>query len=346
MNCPKKKNKKFVQAISVVILASSMLLFTPQKAAASWIPIDPIIRTMLDIVQKQIVGIVMAAAKQAAVKMVNGQLDVQMGGQNGNVAFVANWRSWLVDEPRKNTEIIINDNLSKMLGGRGNSLSYSSEGFSGTGNYANSLSQMEKAAINQENALPKMTYEGDPSQMFASGNFENMSLYFSGVNNPWSFNISVQSQYNKELQTQMLMKQQIAGAYSGFKGTIGSDGNVTYPGSLTKEMAANIQNIPNIVIASANSIPEVITSAVTQMMTKMTQQGFSSVQNNSQKNSNTQNKLSNGINNYIDANGPGSIFTGGGGTFGGVGASGSFGVGISGALGGSGTDGGFGGFGF
>lgn len=306
-----KKNKtiRFSATISVVFLAFLLTIFSPRKAEAAWIPgIDPPIQRALDTAYDQLMGIIRGAAKQAAVKMLNGQLDVQMGGQNGNVAFVANWRSWLQDDPEKNASLIVNDNLSKMLGGRGNSLSYSSEGFSGTGNYANSLSQMEKDAINQENSLPKMTYEGDPSQMFASGNFDNMSLYFSGVNNPWAFDLAVQDQYQKELKLQISMNQTKVTAYSGFKGTVGSNGSITYPGSLTKELAANIQNLPNNVVAAATSIPEVISSVVSQMLTKMTQQGFSSVQKDSQNSQSTQNKLGSGIDGLISSNGPGAPF--------------------------------------
>ncbi len=306
MHSKKEKNIKLVQKISVVFLAGFLFLFSPQKTEAAWIVgLDPAIKEVLDIAHETIMGIIRGAAKTAATKMLNGQVNSLMAGNGTNgAAFITNWQDYLVTQPQNSTITYMNSYIAGMTGGRGNSTGYSSEGFGGTGNYASSLTQIAKNSLSQQNSTPKMTYEGDPSQMFASGNFKNMELYLSGVNNPRAFNMAVDSAYQKKLDEQKLIAQVLAMAYQGFKGTTNSNGTVTYPGSLAKELVAGIQNIPNNAIASATSIPEVITSVVSSMINTLFRNGFSSIQQSAQNQASTQNKLDSATNASASTNGP------------------------------------------
>ncbi|MFA7319287.1 MAG: hypothetical protein WC022_01685 [Parcubacteria group bacterium] len=314
---PQHKNKlaKNISTIFTIALFSLMFFSCPAKTqAAFWPGVDPPIQRMLDTIYQTIQGIIMGAAKQAAVKMLNSQIDslVSGNGSGGDgAAFITDWRDYLVIQPQNSTDTYMNSYLTKMTGGRGSSSGYSSEGFSGAGNYASSIVQMEKNNMTQRGKIPQMTYQSDPSKMFNSGNFKNLELYLSGVNNPWAADIAFQNAYQRKLDEQTLMQQTRAIAYQGFKGTssgTGDDETVTYPGSLTKDSVANVENIGNNVIASAQSIPEVISSVVSQMITKAIQKGFDGIQKSVQNEDSSQNKLDSGTNDSIANNGPGVLF--------------------------------------
>ncbi len=309
----KRKKINFIQLISIVFLALFLSLFSPQKTEAAWIPgMDPMIQRMLDTIYEQVVGMVMGAAKTAAVKMLNSQVDSLVSGKGtGNAAFITNWKDYLVTQPKNNTATYMNSRLTQMTAGKGSSTGYSSEGFSGSGNYASALTQAAKNSVAQKTAVPQMTYQSDPSKMFAGGNFKNLELYLSGINNPWSFSVAADNAYQEELANQKNIQQTQAVAYQGFKPTTSGTGDqqvVTRPGILTKETVANVENLPNNVIASAKSVPEVISSVVSQMIAKAIQQGFSGMQKSAQSQISTQSKLNSGMNNAMNTSGPAAQF--------------------------------------
>jgi len=315
MKLKNTKNSRPRQTISVIVLLSFLLFSCPTKTeAAFWPVIDPMITRALDTVYATVQGIILGAAKQAAVKMLNSQVDNLVSGNGSDdAAFITDWRDYLVTQPQNNTDTYMNSYLTKMTGGRGSSSGYSSEGFSGTGNYANTLAQMEKNKMAQQKSVQQMTYEGDPSTMFDSGNFKNMETFLDAdkPNNSWTFDMAFNNAYQQKLSSEQRTNQTRAIAYQGFKGTssgTGSDETITYPGSLTKDSVANIENLGNNVIASAQSIPEVISSVVSQMITKAIQKGFDGIQKSVQNNENSQNKLDSGTDNSVANNGPGILF--------------------------------------
>lgn len=301
--------KKSITIITIVFLSCLFFSYPTKASAALWPGIDPNITRALDTVYAMIQGMILGAEKQAAVKMLNGQIDSLMGGQGKNgAAYITDWKDYLVSQPKSNTKTYMNSYLSKMTGGKGSSTGYSAEGFSSGSSYSQTLAQTEKNRLEKKDDVPKLSYEGDPSQMFSGKGFKNLELYTSGVNNPWAFQMATEDAYNKKLTEEKSVAQAKAIANQGFKGTTGSDGSITYPGILTKELTANTENLPNEVIASAGSIPEVITAIVSQMITKKIQQGFDSVQKSSQSQSSSQNKQTTGINNAAKISGPSAIF--------------------------------------
>jgi hypothetical protein len=166
-----------------------------------------------------------------------------------------------------------------MTRGRGSSSGYisvNSEGFAVGVNYMNQLRTGAMAAITPNE--PRPTYQGNPSQMFAGTNgFRNLNLYLSGVNNPWAFNMHVQQKQQEKLETEKDAARTMAISYQGFRG-VEVNGIVTNPGSLLKDAKAGIANIGPNIIAAAKSIPEVLTSVVTQTITKAVDQGIGNIQ--------------------------------------------------------------------
>ena len=298
-------------AIVTLALISCLFFSYPTKAdAALWPGIDPEITRMLDTVYDMVQGMILGALKQAAVKMLNSQMDGLMAGQGNNgAAYITNWKDYLVDQPKSETKVYMNSYLSKMTAGKGSSTTgYQAEGFSGGSSYSQTLAQAEKNRFENIDNVPKLSYEGDPSQMFSGKGFKNLELYTSGVNNPWAFNMAAENAYEKQLAEKKAIAQAQAISNQGFRGTTGSNGTITYPGILKKEMAANVDKLPNDVLASAKSIPEVITSIVSQLITKKMQQGFDSIQKSSQSQASSQNKQQSSVNNAAKVSGPSALF--------------------------------------
>jgi hypothetical protein len=199
--------------------------------------------------------------------------------------FITDWRDYLVKQPEGRTRIYMNDYISQMTSGRGSRTGYVGEGFLGGGS-AGSYNQMlsniaKKETIDRQ--TPKTTYPGDPSQMFAQGNFKNMGTYLSGVNNPWAFSIAAQNEYQKRLTEEKTESQTRAMAYEGFRGTEvkGRNGQVliTNPGSVVKQAVTNVQDIGNKIVAAATHPEEIISAIVSQMMTQAIQQGIGMARN-------------------------------------------------------------------
>ena len=314
MSHHKNNSGKKSQIICTALLVACLFFAYPQKSeAALWPGIDPEITRVLDTVYDMIQGMIMGALKQGGVKMINSQVDGMMSGQgmSGGAAFITDWKDYLIDQPKDDAKLYMNSYLSKMTSGAGSSvMGYVAEGFSQEGgSYAHTLTQAVKDNLEFGDAPIAFSYEGDPAAMFDGKDFKMLELYTSGVNNPWSFEMEAEYAYDKKLAEEEAVTQARAVAYQGFTGTeSGGDGTVTFPGILTKEIAANVEDLPNKVIAAAKSIPEVITSIVSQMITKKIQQGFSGVQKKAQSKSSTQYKFSTSTNKAMDTLGPGARF--------------------------------------
>lgn len=302
------------------ILLLLAIIFSPFQAykANAWDAIPAqIFKNLLENIQYEIRGMILGMLKKEAVSNLNNQINSLVGGgSNGSPAFITNWQDYLFDAPANQTRAYMNDYLSRMTSGRGTYSGYTPEGFSGASanNYLAELKQNGINSIENNDSLdniPKTTYEGNPDQMFASGNFRNMSLYLSGTNNPWAFDIATQNAYQTKLDQAKEIQKNKSLAYQGFKGTgeKGSDSTITNPGSLTKEYVANVQNLGNNIIANASHPGEVISAVVSQMITQSIQQGFSAVQKKAmQQTYNVQNKITDEMNKAIENSGPGARF--------------------------------------
>ena len=180
---------------------------------------------------------------------------------------------------------------------------------SSSSSYATTLQAIGQSIADQASSSPcTITYTADPANMFADGTFKNFSKFMSGNNDPWSYQTCMQNAYETKLASLKEIAKTKATAYSGFKATMQS-GNVTYPGSLVFAKVANVENMGNQVIASANGIAQVITSAVMKMAMDAMNNGIGSVQSQVQKSStNVSDKLNTQTQNQITNFGPGTMF--------------------------------------
>lgn len=304
----KKINKLLAAGIFILTVVFCPLFSHPAEAAWGEF-VQEQFHFVLQRIYDNAQGMIMGALKQQAVTMLNGQIDVLLSGDSGNARFIINWEDYLIAQPENETRVYMNDYLSQMTAGRGSLTGYRSEGFSGSGNYIAGLGQSARASGDARSMTPHPTYEGDPSQMFASGNFKNFNLYLSGVNNPWAFNMAYENEYQKVLEEKKAARQAEAVANQGVRSTYSADGKtVTYPGSLVKETVANIQNLPNLVIANAQSVAEVINASVSQLITGAMQQGFSGMQRSVQKTTGVQQSIDAERSKAYKASGPGAQY--------------------------------------
>jgi hypothetical protein len=69
-----------------------------------------------------------------------------------------------------------------------------------------------------------------------------------------------------------------------------------------------VQNIPNLVLAQASDVPEIVTSTISGMLTKMMGQGFQSLERSSQSETNVQARMNSHTNSSVSQSGPEARF--------------------------------------
>jgi hypothetical protein len=234
----------------------------------------------LDTVVDTIKGIQLGLLKKQAYEALNKEVNFLVTGRSSQGAlFVTDWRDYLINQPQQRSKLFINAYIDQTIGGRGSITNYipaNSEGFGlNAANYNNQLKVGAAASIVNPTA-PKVTYVGNPSQMFSQGNFRNLSLYLSGINNPWSFNLHIQEKLDESKQ----QEQQIALQKSSSSGMLGKevDGKIVTPSAVIENAVTGVQNLGNQIIAAAQSIPEVISSVVSQTITQSLSQGIGTIQ--------------------------------------------------------------------
>jgi len=338
-----KSNKRFFGKKIMVFLLVLFLLFSPGKeneAQAFWGEfVQESYHFMLQKIEDQITGVIMGTLKQQAVMMINREINSIIGGATGmGVRFITNWTDYLVTQPNMQEQRILNDYVSQVTRGVGSAVSYeavrlgtsimanngsktlglkngqpmvlgedsSNEGFEEqAANHLLELTEVAKSSI--EETVPQITFEGSPENLFASGDFRGLETYFTGINNAWGMQIHMdekKEEIKKQTQNEALAKSIANGGFIG-TGEENGEGNITYPGTLIKESIANIEDLGNKIIASAQSMPEVISSVVSRMMTQLIQRGFNEVDRMVQKQINdVTNQVNSQVNKAISEVGP------------------------------------------
>jgi len=324
--------------ITIVFLLSIGISFSPifsQKTFA-WTEIPgQIFKQTLEKIDYNLNGIILGTLKMQAARMLDQQVSKLIGGTVGSGAmFITNWESFLITEPQRQADRYVNDYLSQLTRGRGSYSSYVSvprsyvlgasdsknnEGFFGgkvlgsddevysSGNYYEELLNVGKSATS-ERVEPQITYEESPAYMFSDGNFKKMNLYLSGINNPWAFDIYAQNKYQEYLQNQKQIASDQAKAYSGYKGTM-RNGVIVTPGSLTAQTIANVQDMGNKIIAAATHPAEIISSVVSNIVTKAMLSGIGAVSSVVDRQVNqVTDKVVNEVNGNLSKYGPSSLY--------------------------------------
>ena len=280
---------KIKKAILIFTMVLSFFFFFPLKTQAAWIPgLDPGIDNVLEELRLNIKGIIVGTLKQQGIRTLTAQINNFAGGKGGEASFVVNWEDAIINQPRNKTIVQMNDYLSKVTNGRNSYKSYITEGFSGPSNYFADLSNSVRTLDAPD---LKVTYEGDPLQMFDGNNFKKLEEWNSGINNRYMFKVAFDEKERETKENITLATQTDKIANEGFNGVQGDgEDNITSPGILSKEMIANAQDLPNKVLASAETIPEVTSALVSLVINRTFTQGFSSVQKHLSKKESANNR--------------------------------------------------------
>lgn len=297
---------KFIFMLIFVFVFS---FFPAQKSEATvWPAVESIIQTALLTMKQAVMGMILGIAKQRAISQLSSQINGIVGGKSSSGAmFVTDWRDYLVAKPENEAKVYINSYVTQITAGRGSLSQYMPAGYegfgSGMGNYFNSLKVGVMGSTGGQNAF-RVTYSGDPSQMFAQGNFRNLDTYLSGINNPWAFNLHVQAKFDEAKKEAQLINAQKVQAGLGFIGKEVNGKTVT-PGSVAQAAVTSVQDLGNKTIASATNIPEVLTSIVSKMLSQALEKGIGNVQAYVSKNTNdSKNKVNVQMNASIQKYGP------------------------------------------
>ena len=242
---------------------------------------------MIDKIQKMIHGVIMGAFKQAAVRTINNSVNNLIAGTTTSGSmFINDWNSYLRLGPRRENALYMNDFFTVTTRGRASGLNYRSncgQDF-GRSNYADYLIEnARRRTIAVE--IPQVDlqeYVCDAADMFENETWMAFDVFNDKVNNPIAYRLTAQEVQQAD-ETRRREEAKIkAIAYQGYKPQTKGDMVVT-PGSTIKDVVSSVKDLPNKMVATAENLPEVITSVVTGIITKTIQQGIGNAQGNIQR---------------------------------------------------------------
>lgn len=263
------------------------------KKAAAW---DAMAAAVWEDTQRKIEyvvnGTLMGSLKQSAISLLSREMDRFISGVTKNgVRIVTSWENYLIKNPTRNAQRYINDYISHALSGRGSSASYqkSPNSVFGASTVAMNNEGFSKAMVLGDESVPsstettytqnmmevgqnviepkecEVTYFEEPANMFEGETLANMNLYVNGGDNmPSSFEKCIAEKYEQKKAEETLVATTEGTANQGFESEKTEDGYVLKPGILFKDAKANVENLPNMAIAAATSIPELIAATVTK----------------------------------------------------------------------------------
>lgn len=329
-NSLKKKSKSLSAKNLLVLFFIFCFLFSGPKKVWAW---DAMPAAIFEVVEGEIAyaikGMIMGSLRTAAISMLSKQMDRFVSGVSGNGArFITNWEDYLIDSPTRNTQRYMNDYVSHALSGKG-STSYKKtssvlgasttfgEGFGkamvlgeddeqSNRSYEQDIKEMAQKDIIDDDDW-SLDYTGNPDEMFAGENFADMNNFIWG-NTIWDANEAFQKEKEKQLEKEKQIA--LAKSLSG-QGFISeeTDGMVTKPAILIKELKANQENMPNLAIANASSLGELIAAAASKAISSSINKAISGVEKTINREvTKVTNKAVKEVNKSVNAYGPGELY--------------------------------------
>lgn len=242
-------------------------------------------KQVMETLISQIMAMIRGMLKQMAVRMITQQVNKLVGGgSSGTAMFISNWSSFLIDQPFNEADTYLNDFFSNSLGGADSVSNYSSGSEGVMGNYSSYLKGVAASAIYSETPKYNLSqYASSPGEVFAKGNWQGfMALISNPANNQFGYTILAQKNFQDRVAAAKEKAQTKAISYQGYVGKE-SNGQTITPGSLVKDMQADVQDLGNKVVAGAQGIPEVISSLAARLIMDTIQQGVGNAQRRVQK---------------------------------------------------------------
>jgi hypothetical protein len=310
------KEKIKFKLVAIILTISLFSFVFPNKAsadhwgaamlAATWA------RTM-KLIDEAIHGVIIGALKQAALETITSTVNnIISGGSGGGVLFITNWEDYLVRQPRRDTELYMNDLFTITMRGTGSTVNYAARSAGGTP--VNSINQefeaYKRGAFGNIEPYNLTSYCDDPSTMYADNTWSCYKAYWSNPMNStfgreavvWTpALLAKQNEAERIAQTK-------AASYQGFLPQE-KNGQVITPGSTIASIQAGVENLGKDIVANAENAPEIISSLVVSLTTKTILQGIGNAQRQVQREiDNSISSARRDINQSVNISGPGSVF--------------------------------------
>ena len=151
--------------------------------------------TLATFIKDNIAGIAFAAAKIAALKLVQVATQAIIG-KGGGGGIVTDWNNYLYTAPQQKALAQMNTFFNTASKGRASSLNYEGIGK----NYDSYLIKESQQAINGQNFTTTLTeISPDPSKMFDGQNMKGIMTYMQCANNVACYTMTAQNKYTDEL---------------------------------------------------------------------------------------------------------------------------------------------------
>lgn len=312
--------KKFIAGFFILALCMNMVSFTP-KAHAWWTISDifgDIMTNVLENIQVQIKGAILASLKVAAVSVLNSKVGQMIGGTSvGDALVITDWYDFIYTRPAQQATLYLNDFFTISTRGK-----YSSANYIGSRDvpdtvapsYTGYLVATAKQSIPAGEVIPQFDldqYTPNPQTLFAEGDFRGLNAMVSNpMNNPFGYTLSATT-YAATKMNQAIEIAKTEAQSSGFIGK--KDKGKTITPAATIENALNdAQNIGNNIIAAANDegiLTNIVTAMVNKLVTNMIQKGVGKIQANIEKEVNrVDNQVVKALGKINEELGPGAQF--------------------------------------
>jgi hypothetical protein len=328
----KKKLKSLSAKKLLILFFVFCFLFSGPKKVWAW---DAMPAAIFEVVEAEISyvikGMIMGSLRTAAIKMLSKQVDRFVSGVSGNgVRFITDWEDYLIDNPARNTQRYMNDYISHALSGKG-STSYkkapnsvlgastiSGEGFGNAmvlgeddeqsnRSYEQDIKEMAQKDIIDDDDW-SLNYSGNPDEMLAGENFADANEFVWGNNTIWDANAAFEKEKEKKLEEEKQVALVEGSTGQGFLSEK-TDGMVTKPAILIKELKANQENLPNLALASASSLGELIAAAASKAISSSINKAVSGVERTINREvTKVTNKAVKEVNKSVNAYGPGELY--------------------------------------
>lgn len=271
-----------------MLLLCGVITFSAPKPVYAWdaIPAELLgqaIQKIVDFLDQFLRGIAKSLAVQMAVRQAN---KLTGDGHKNGPSFITDYKRYIYSIALDESMVFVNDFLTETLGAKYSGLVYvaASGNLQSLGrNYMSYLAAEANAGLRDTNFCKYNLdqYTNNPLTSLQNGDWRVFNaLVANPCNNPTGYTYEVKRAFQEDLQRRSDLARTRAIAGQGFTGTE-KNGVITSPGSLIKDMTAEVNNSAMKLIPQATGWGEVLSAAagafVNQVMTNMIQRGFESV---------------------------------------------------------------------
>jgi hypothetical protein len=276
-----KKNIKKI--VSSALIFSALLAFLPRPAhAIIWGESEyqaMFLKEGLEEMYQKMQDTLIATLKMNAIRTVQSRMMSIVGGGGiggGQPQIVTNWQDTIYGSANQQATLVVRDYFSQtksMAGGMGGQKIVAA----GEKIYNTDPTSMTPT-------IDRYVKEGRVDRIFDKNYTPNPVQALNDLskmrNYPDSYTMNAQGLYAINYGEKAGAESAKNIAYGGFKGsekknnTTGEE-SITMPGSMKRDIFSEIANMPTKMVTLARSIPEVVASLITQMLTQTINQGFS-----------------------------------------------------------------------